>query len=236
MFTCNKCAVPPARRQPLPEPLARPMVGDGIGKVVTLAKQGWYVVGACILMTTQPFITMLSKNEQGSYDYLAISTTLVTEVVKFCISLTFYLLLPKTAKSHRSLRQREVLLFAVPAFVYFVNNNLIFVILFYVNSTTFQILSSLKTVFTGIFFRIILKRLLSDVQWISILMLACGAAVSQFPVCPPCEWQEDLAEAEEVEGTVLAQTNASSPGSSSAVDIGGGVKLAAHGWGQSWRS
>ena len=134
-------------------------------------------------MTTQPFITMLSKNEKGGYDYLAISTTLVSEVAKFCISFTFYLLLPPSAKSHKMLKRREVLLFAVPAFVYFVNNNLVFVILFYVNSTAFQILSSLKTVFTGILFRIVLKRILSDVQAVSILLLACGAAVSQFPIC-----------------------------------------------------
>jgi len=56
------------------------------------------------------------------------------------------------------------------------------VILMHVSSTTFQILSSLKTVFTGILFRVVLKRILSDVQATSILILACGAAVSQFPL------------------------------------------------------
>jgi len=84
------------------------------------------------------------------------------------------------------LSRRDVFLFAIPAFVYFINNNLIFVILMYVNSTTYQILSSLKTVFTGILFRIILKRVLSPVQSTAILILACGAAVSQFPICPTC--------------------------------------------------
>lgn len=73
--------------------------------------------------------------------------------------------------------------FAVPAFVYFVNNNLIFIILMYVNSTTYQILSSLKTVATGILFRLILKRKLNMVQRTAIILLACGAATSQFPVC-----------------------------------------------------
>lgn len=115
-----------------------------------------------------------------------ISLTLLTEVLKFGISLTFYLLQPVEKRSHRELRARDALLFAVPSFLYFVNNNLIFVILMYVNSTTFQILSSLKTVFTAIFFRALLKRTLAEVQWASVLLLACGAAVSQFPICPVC--------------------------------------------------
>ena len=153
-------------------------------RALFLAKQGWYVLAATILMTSQPFITSLSKNGEGGYDYLPVSTTFVVEISKLFISVTFYLLLPANAKSHRALRGKDALLFAIPAFVYFVNNNLIFIILKYVNSTTYQILSSLKTVFTGILFRVVLKRVLSDVQATAILLLACGAAVSQFPICP----------------------------------------------------
>ena len=152
--------------------------------LASVARQGWYIVAATVLMTTQPFITTLSKNSEGSYDYLAVSTTLVVECTKFCISLTLYGLLPRSQRSHDVLRTRDMFLFAIPAGIYFINNNLIFVILYYVNSTTYQILSSLKTVFTGMLFRVILKRILSEVQAVSILLLACGAAVSQFPICP----------------------------------------------------
>jgi UDP-galactose transporter len=74
-------------------------------------------------------------------------------------------------------------LFAIPAFVYFVNNNLIFVILMYVSTTTYQVLSSMKTVFTGVLFRVVLKRILSEKHITAILVLACGAAVSQIPAC-----------------------------------------------------
>lgn len=167
-------------------------------RLMQKARQGWYVVAAMMLMTSQPFITTLSQNDEGGYDYLAVSTTLVTEIAKFCISITFYLTLPVEKRSHRELRRKDALLFAAPAFVYFVNNNLIFVILAYVNSTTFQILSSLKTVFTGLLFRLILKRVLSDVQAVAILVLACGAAVSQFPVCT----QQCNAETGELEDSV----------------------------------
>jgi hypothetical protein len=171
--------------------------------LLSLAKQGWFVGAATVLMTTQPFITSLSKNDENSCayrllqlslcmttnsqrmltrrvartptdDYLSVSTTFVTEIAKLAISLTFYSMLPPSARSHRQLARSDMLLFAAPAFVYFINNNLIFIILTYVNSTTYQILSSLKTVFTGILFRVVLKRILSDVQAVAILLLACG--------------------------------------------------------------
>jgi UDP-sugar transporter A1/2/3 len=155
-----------------------------------LLRNGWYTVAACILMTTQPFVTMLTKNTEGSYDYAPISTTFMAELVKLIISSCLYY---RTAKfSHNALRTKEIIQFAVPAFVYFINNNLIFIILMYVSSTTYQILSALKTVATGILFRVILKRQLANVQKAAILLLACGAAVSQFPVCTPASCPEPL--------------------------------------------
>ena len=45
-----------------------------------------------------------------------VSTTLVTEIAKFCISITFYLTLPVEKRSHRELRRKDALLFAAPAF------------------------------------------------------------------------------------------------------------------------
>ena len=153
---------------------------------VAAAQQGWYVLAATILMVTQPFLTMLTQNSEGSYDYLAVSTTFIVELTKLGISAGMYTSLPIDQRTHALVRSRDVLLFAIPAFTYFVNNNLIFLILISVSTTTYQILSALKTVFTGILFRLILKRVLSEVQVNAILLLACGAAVSQFPICQ-CE-------------------------------------------------
>ena len=152
-------------------------------ELIAWVKSGWYILAATVLMVTQPFLTSMTRNADGKYDYFSVSTVLMSESFKFLISVCFYFRLPANGKSHRALRLRDVLLFAIPAFVYFVNNNLIFVILMYVSTTTYQVLSAMKTVFTGILFRIMLKRILSEVHITSILMLASGAAVSQFPVC-----------------------------------------------------
>ncbi|KAL1524505.1 hypothetical protein AB1Y20_019399 [Prymnesium parvum] len=172
-----------------------------------LLRSSWYTMAATLLMTIQPFLTLLTMNADGGYDCAVerlelvrkhvtaliafrmngladavVTTTFLAETTKLLLSSCIYSSNP-AKQSHRSLSFRDMLQFAVPAFVYFINNNLIFIILLYVSSTTYQILSSLKTVATGILFRIILKRELDSVQRVAILLLACGAATSQFPVC-----------------------------------------------------
>ena len=137
-----------------------------------------YVAAATVLMTLQPIITSASKVE-GRYEYLQVSVTLLAELSKLALSLVMYLRLPPSVRTHQRVTCGHLMQFATPAAIYFVNNNLVFVILAYVNSTTFQILSSLKTVFTGLLVRVMLKRSLSDVQSLAIVLLACGTAISQ---------------------------------------------------------
>ena len=142
-----------------------------------------FVVGATLLMTSQPILTTLSK-VNGHYQYVQISTTLLAEFTKLALSAVLYVRLPRAQRTHDQLTIAQLVLFAVPGLIYFINNNLIFVILMYVNSTTYQILSSLKTVFTGILFRVLLKRKLTDLQMLAIVLLACGTATSQVARAP----------------------------------------------------
>ena len=39
----------------------------------------------------------------------------------------------------------------------------------------------MKTIFTGILFRLFLKRRLTFIQWLALVTLACGTATSQLP-------------------------------------------------------
>lgn len=134
-----------------------------------------------MLMTLQPILVTLSQNDQGKIEYNAISSTLLSEMLKIVISTSFYF----TTKDNTpaQVKPLEVLEFSVPALVYFVNNNLVFLILNNVDATTFQLLSQLKTIFTGLLFRIFLKRELTAYQYLAIWMLACGTGTSQLPSC-----------------------------------------------------
>ncbi|CAI2168456.1 8150_t:CDS:2 [Funneliformis geosporum] len=71
------------------------------------------------------------------------------------------------------------LLFGIPAMAYFINNNLIFIILSLMNPPTFTILSNLKILTTGLFSYVFLNRILSTTQWVSLILLFFGTTIAQ---------------------------------------------------------
>jgi UDP-galactose transporter len=150
-----------------------------VARFARTAAASWHVVLAICLMTTQPLLTEASQSTDGTYAFSMLSVTFFAEVAKLAFSIGMYALTPHADQSHGSVRLRDVFQFAVPALVYFLNNNMVFLRMSKISSTDFQILSCLKTVFTAILFRCILSRSLSVVQWASIVTLACGAASSQ---------------------------------------------------------
>lgn len=139
-----------------------------------------YVLAGVVLMTMQPILVTLSQNAEGKLDYSPAASTLCTEALKIVISGCFLV----RNGDHKKVKidMKELGQFSIPAVIYFVNNNLVFIILSYVNATTFQLLSQLKTVFTGLLFRVFLGRQLSKWQYLAIWQLTCGTAVSHIPL------------------------------------------------------
>eukprot|EP00927_Polykrikos_kofoidii_P053271 TRINITY_DN4760_c0_g1_i2.p1 TRINITY_DN4760_c0_g1~~TRINITY_DN4760_c0_g1_i2.p1 ORF type:complete len:369 (-),score=51.91 TRINITY_DN4760_c0_g1_i2:202-1308(-) len=144
-------------------------------------KQVPYVLAGVVLMTLQPVLVTVSKSPEGRIEYNTMVSTMCSELLKSFISLAF--LFATGDYKHASLDIRSALEYAVPAVIYAINNNLAFVILTYVDTTTFQLLSQMKIAFTGLLFRFILGRDLAGYQYLAIWQLSCGAAVSQIPVC-----------------------------------------------------
>ncbi|KAL1496497.1 hypothetical protein AB1Y20_016451 [Prymnesium parvum] len=145
--------------------------------------QAPFTCAASFFMTLQPLLVSLSKNERGTFDYSMPASTLLSESLKLCISGS--LLVSASCQTRLKLLHddslSEFFSFMIPGLIYFLNNNMIFLILQAVDPTTFQLLSQLKTIFTGLLFRVFLNRRLSYVQWLALVTLACGTAVSQIP-------------------------------------------------------
>ena len=78
---------------------------------------------------------------------------------------------------------RTAVLFVVPSVIYVLHNNIHFLFLKYVDPATYQILGNLKIVTTGLLFRVFLKRRLSKLKWIALVMLLVGATTSQIGGC-----------------------------------------------------
>ncbi|OAY71020.1 CMP-sialic acid transporter 1 [Ananas comosus] len=145
----------------------------------------WYFVAALLTLLTssQGILTTLSQSNGGyKYDYATIP--FLAEIFKLLVS-SFYLWKdsrssspPRMTKEWKSMR-----LFPIPSIIYLVHNNVQFATLTYVDPSTYQIMGNLKIVTTGILFRLFLRRKLSNLQWMAIVLLAVGTTTSQVKGC-----------------------------------------------------
>ncbi|KAF8379661.1 hypothetical protein HHK36_029105 [Tetracentron sinense] len=78
---------------------------------------------------------------------------------------------------------KSVRLFPIPSVIYLIHNNVQFATLTYVDTSTYQIMGNLKIVTTAILFRLFLRRKLSNLQWMAIVLLAVGTTTSQVKGC-----------------------------------------------------
>ncbi|KAH7441380.1 hypothetical protein KP509_03G035500 [Ceratopteris richardii] len=78
---------------------------------------------------------------------------------------------------------RTARLYPIPSLIYLIHNNVQFATLTYVDTSTYQIMGNLKIVTTGILFRLFLRRKLSNLQWMAIILLTVGTTTSQIKGC-----------------------------------------------------
>jgi len=125
-----------------------------------------------------------SKNG-GHYEYNVATVPLMSEFMKLILS--SFLLYQQYSKdplgTQMTLDAKSVLLFPIPSIIYLFHNNVQFYTMAYVDAATYQILGNLKIVTTGALFYIALKRHLSRIQWLALLLLMAGATVSQISGC-----------------------------------------------------
>jgi UDP-sugar transporter A1/2/3 len=133
-----------------------------------------------VLTSSQGLLTAASKTG-GGYAYDFATVPFLAELTKLCIS--YFLLERQRAADPASIRVtrdwRTVALFIVPSIIYMFHNNVQFFFLQYVDPATYQILGNLKIVSTGLLLRLALRRHLSRLQWLALLLLMTGAATSQ---------------------------------------------------------
>ncbi|KAI9072529.1 hypothetical protein K1719_045488 [Acacia pycnantha] len=145
----------------------------------------WYFVATLltILTSSQGILTTLSQSNGGyKYDYATVP--FLAEVFKLAVSsLLLRKEFLKSPMPKMTMEWKNVALFVVPSIIYLIHNNVQFATLTYVDTSTYQIMGNLKIVTTGILFRLLLGRRLSNLQWMAIVLLAVGTTTSQVRGC-----------------------------------------------------
>uniref|UniRef100_A0A6N2LS78 Uncharacterized protein n=1 Tax=Salix viminalis TaxID=40686 RepID=A0A6N2LS78_SALVM len=150
------------------------------------------VVGDCSLVGLQPILVYMSK-EDGRFEFSPISVNFLTETAKVFFAITMLLIQARQKKvGEKSLLSvssfvqaaRNNVIFAVPAFLYAINNYLKFIMQLYFNPATVKMLSNLKVLVIAVLLKMIMKRRFSILQWEALALLLIGICVNQLRTLP----------------------------------------------------
>ena len=123
-----------------------------------------------------------SKLYDGTYPYNTFMIPCAVEAVKLVASSALFVrkrVARGESQTPLGLTIRGFAAYAFPAFCYFVSNNCMFYIIRHLGASTFQIMSNLKVLSTGVFMYVFLDRKLSWMQWKALIMLVIGCMVTR---------------------------------------------------------
>ena len=143
------------------------------------------VAGILTLVTSSQGIFTTASKVDGHYEYNFGTIVLLAELFKLCFSLYNLRreLILKPESTQMTKDWRTVSLFLVPSAIYLAQNNVQFLFLKYVDPSSYQVLGNLKIASTGILYRLFLKRRLSTLKWVALVLLLIGAMTSQLDTC-----------------------------------------------------
>jgi len=151
----------------------------------------WVSLLALTLQTSgQAILIKWSKANSSEEEdkYLSSTAVFFTEVLKTLVSLGLVVLesggVPAARASivaHFSQSPSELLKAAVPSLIYTIQNNLMFYSFEKLSAPVQQVLYQMKIISTAGLGVLMLGKSLTEIQWVSCFLLACGVAMVQLP-------------------------------------------------------
>lgn len=139
-------------------------------------------------MQNAAFVLLMRASKVYGSHYNSSVAVLVTEVLKMpltCLLLCYETRSVSTAArrlwSDIVLQPADTLKISIPALLYTVQNNALFVAVGHLEAAVFQVTYQLKTLTTAVLMVVILGKKVAPHQWFALLLLTAGAAMVQEP-------------------------------------------------------
>ena len=145
-------------------------------------KQGIFVT--YVLLWVSSHVLVYASKLPGAPKYNATSVVLVTETVKLVMALSLYRRYDGEASQLvREVRQSTDLLlkYTVPALLYCIYNNLVYVNLSFFDPGTYNVLMQLRIVLTGVLYQALFSTRLGRNQWLAIVFIMLGCICKEAP-------------------------------------------------------
>ncbi|GAB4838678.1 hypothetical protein Ancab_028223 [Ancistrocladus abbreviatus] len=163
-----------------------------VNNVATLAamssnKSQWkcksVVTLALTVLTSSQAILINWSKRAGKYEYSVTTANFLVETLKCALSLAALARIWKnegvTEDNRLSTTLEEVIVYPIPASLYLIKNLLQYYIFAYVDAPGYQLLKNLNIITTGLLYRMILKKRLSEIQWAAFILLFAGCTTAQ---------------------------------------------------------
>ncbi|KAL3630006.1 hypothetical protein CASFOL_022990 [Castilleja foliolosa] len=138
---------------------------------------------ALTVLTSSQAILIVWSKRAGKYEYSVTTANFLVEALKCALSLAALARIWRkdgvTEDNRLSTSWDEVSVYPIPAVLYLVKNLLQYYIFAYVDAPGYQILKNFNIISTGVLYRIILKRKLSEIQWAAFILLCAGCTTAQ---------------------------------------------------------
>lgn len=157
-------------------------LGGISGSKAQWKRKSMVTLALTILTSSQAILIVWSKRA-GKYEYSVTTANFLVETLKCALSLAALARIWKnegvTDDNRLSTTLDEVIVYPIPAALYLVKNLLQYYIFAYVDAPGYQILKNLNIISTGVLYRIILKKRLSEIQWAAFILLCAGCTTAQ---------------------------------------------------------
>uniref|UniRef100_A0A7C9DT52 Uncharacterized protein n=1 Tax=Opuntia streptacantha TaxID=393608 RepID=A0A7C9DT52_OPUST len=138
---------------------------------------------ALTILTSSQAILIVWSKRAGKYEYSVTTANFLVETLKCALSLAALAKIWNnegvTEDNRLSTTLEEVIVYPIPAALYLIKNLLQYYIFAYVDAPGYQILKNLNIISTGVLYRIILKKRLSEIQWAAFILLCAGCTTAQ---------------------------------------------------------